>query len=123
MKQRSSKLTKKLARQHTNLDALLDKSMQKPVVKKSYEDYSATLEAARLIQEMRHGAGLTQTQLASKLGVSQTVIGRIESAKAKRGPTVTMLERIAKACHYRMDLAARPVSEAGQETFHVEVSR
>ena len=77
-------------------------------VKASFEEYSMAMEAARFIKAMRTHAHLTQTALAKRMNVSQTVIGRLEQGKGKRGPTVEMLAHIARACNYNFVLSATP---------------
>ncbi len=63
--------------------------------------YRAALERARLrvaiaraIKTARERAGLTQAELAQELNLPQSVIGRLESLKDKRLPSVDLLARI-----------------------------
>ena len=72
-------------------------------------EYKAELDRARLrvaiareIKKAREKAGMTQAEIASILGVPQSVIGRLESLKDKRLPTIDLLARIARATHKRL---------------------
>jgi transcriptional regulator with XRE-family HTH domain len=53
------------------------------------------VRASQLIREARRRAGLTQQQLAERLGSSQSVIARWESGKAR--PSLENLERVVRA--------------------------
>lgn len=67
-------------------------------VKKGYRARNATLQAARFVLELRERNGLTQIQLAERMGVSQAMVAKLESGKSERGPTVGTLSRVATAC-------------------------
>jgi transcriptional regulator with XRE-family HTH domain len=61
-------------------------------------------DAATLIREARHKAGLSQTGLAKRLGVSQSVVERLEHAGSN--PTVDRLDVILWATGHRLVLKA-----------------
>jgi ribosome-binding protein aMBF1 (putative translation factor) len=63
------------------------------------------IDLALLVCEMREDAGLTQTELARKVGTTQSVIARLEDAEYT-GHSLTMLERIAAACGIALKLRA-----------------
>ena len=63
------------------------------------------IDLALLVREMREDAGLTQTELAKKVGTTQSVIARLEDAEYA-GHSLTMLERIATACGMALKLHA-----------------
>ena len=49
------------------------------------------------IKKQREKAGLTQQQLADKIGITMNYLAKIESKKMQRGFTITILGRIADA--------------------------
>ncbi len=57
---------------------------------------------ARQIKVAREKAGLTQAELAEALGVTQPMIGRLESLRDKRIPSVELLAKIAVATKKRL---------------------
>jgi DNA-binding XRE family transcriptional regulator len=57
---------------------------------------------ARQIKVAREKAGLTQAELAKALGVTQPMIGRLESLKDKRLPSIELLARIAAVTKKRL---------------------
>jgi ribosome-binding protein aMBF1 (putative translation factor) len=63
------------------------------------------IDLAILVREMREDAGLTQSELANKIGTTQSVIARLEDANYL-GHSLTMLERIASACGVALKLHA-----------------
>jgi ribosome-binding protein aMBF1 (putative translation factor) len=63
------------------------------------------IDLALLVREMREDAGLTQAELAKKVGTTQSVVARLEDAEY-RGHSLTMLERIATACGVALKLHA-----------------
>jgi ribosome-binding protein aMBF1 (putative translation factor) len=63
------------------------------------------IDLAVLVREMRENAGLTQAELAEKVGTAQSVIARLEDAEYT-GHSLTMLERIAVVCGIGLKLRA-----------------
>jgi DNA-binding XRE family transcriptional regulator len=60
----------------------------------------ARRELARQVYRMRTEAGLTQTELAARLGITQPVVSSIE--KGAKYPTIPTLQRIAEATGHHM---------------------
>ena len=67
-------------------------------------------EISQLVYDARSAAKLTQTQLARKIGTTQSVISRLEDADY-RGHSLTMLQRIAEALD--LDLVVRLSPRSG----------
>src|SRR5258708_29437246 len=61
-------------------------------------------ELAELVYNLRDRAGLTQAELARRMGTTQSSIARIESGGSL--PTVEMLARLARAMGISLRLAA-----------------
>jgi ribosome-binding protein aMBF1 (putative translation factor) len=72
---------------------------------KTFERTLHQIDLARLVREMRKDAGMTQAELARKVGTTQSVIARLEDAEYT-GHSLTMLERIATACGVALKLRA-----------------
>jgi len=66
----------------------------------------AQIELAELVYQMRTQAGISQTELANRMGVRQPFISDIE--RGGRTPTVATLSRIAQATGNRLRLIAEP---------------
>jgi len=57
-----------------------------------------------LIRDARRDAGLTQAELAARLGVSQSAIAKLE--REGSNPTVETLDRTLRAAGFRLQLIA-----------------
>ena len=74
-----------------------------------YQEETANLEVARKIYDLRTSAGLTQRQLAKRVGTTASVICRLEDADYE-GHSLPMLRRIANALNKRLELRFVPAS-------------
>jgi transcriptional regulator with XRE-family HTH domain len=70
--------------------------------------------SALLLQQARRAAGLTQAELASRLGTTQPAIARLESSHAN--PRIDTLARALRACGRELTLGARPDKSSIDET-------
>jgi transcriptional regulator with XRE-family HTH domain len=62
-----------------------------------------------LIRDARRAAGLTQVELAARLGVSQSAISKLE--REGSNPTVETLDRVLRPTGHRLQLIASAWSE------------
>lgn len=69
--------------------------MQDPEFKREYDALEEEFALLTSLARARNRAGLTQEELALRMGTTQSVIARLESGRAK--PTTRTLERYAKA--------------------------
>ena len=69
--------------------------LKNPEVKRDYDALDAEFKLASTIIERRLAKGLSQRQLASRIGTKQPVISRLESGDSK--PTLSLLKRVADA--------------------------
>lgn len=65
--------------------------------RKTFERTLHQIDLALLVRRMREDAGLTQAEIAKKVGTTKSVIARLEDAEYS-GHSLKMLERIATAC-------------------------
>jgi len=68
---------------------------------------SEDLHIAQMIYDARSKAGLTQTQLAGKVGTTQSVISQLEDADYD-GHSLSMLRRVATALQSRVEVRIVP---------------
>jgi ribosome-binding protein aMBF1 (putative translation factor) len=76
-----------------------------------FEEEVINVEAAQLIYEMRTKGGLSQRELARRVGTTASVICRLEDADYE-GHTLAMVRRIAAALNRRLELRAVPIKTA-----------
>jgi ribosome-binding protein aMBF1 (putative translation factor) len=74
-----------------------------PELRRVIADASINAEVAQMIYDARTAAGLTQEQLARRVGTKQPVIARLEDADYE-GHSLTMLRRVADALHKRLEV-------------------
>lgn len=79
----------------SDLQELTNELMKDQEFKKEYELIQPEIDITRAILEARIQAGLTQTQLSERSGISQADISRLE--KGTRNPTLALLKRLADA--------------------------
>jgi transcriptional regulator with XRE-family HTH domain len=79
------------------------------------------MEAAALIRRARVDAGLTQQQLAGRLGVSQAALARLE--RTGTNPTVATLDRVLRATGRRLDMRLGRVDNSIDATLLREALR
>ena len=72
------------------------------------EEETANAEIASLVYNLREGAGLTQKQLAARIGTTASVISRLEDADYE-GHSLSMLRRIAAVLKKRVELRFGPI--------------
>ncbi len=88
-------------------DQLVKKLMQRPAVRAEVEklerEESALLDA---LLKARQAAGLTQAQVAERMGTQAPAVARLERSLAtgKHSPSVATLRKYAKACGKRLVL-------------------
>jgi DNA-binding XRE family transcriptional regulator len=83
----------------------LDELLPTPEARVAFEEKSAALEAAELVRSLRRRAfavegtaGISQEELARRIGTSQARISQIEKGEGRDGPSYALLRRIAYAC-------------------------
>lgn len=70
-------------------------ALKNHVIKKAYKDLGPEFMIAQAVIEKRLEKGLSQSQLAKKVGTKQSSISRLESGHYN--PTLQFLEKVAKA--------------------------
>jgi transcriptional regulator with XRE-family HTH domain len=71
-----------------------------------------------LIREARQSAGLTQHQLAGRLGTTQSAVARLE--RAGSNPTVETLEETLLATGHKLELHATPAPPPVDESLNAQ---
>ena len=101
---RSQKTKKRTSNALALVEGLAGKSQQMADL---VEQEQANLDIARKIYELRSKAKLSQTELARKVGTTQSVISRLEDADYD-GHSLEMLRRIASALEKRIEIRFLP---------------
>ena len=91
--------------------AILDRMAgDSPELKRLTDEARVNAAVAQLIYDSRQKAGLSQAELAERIGSKQTVISRLEDADYD-GHSLTMLQRIAAALGKQVAIEFHDVSK------------
>jgi len=82
------------------------KWMKDPRYRKAYDALEEEFVLASAVIDARNRAGLTQQELARKMGTTQPVIARLESGRVR--PSMGTLERLAEATGSRLLIRFAP---------------
>lgn len=85
----------------SRLQALKARALQNSEVKQAYEELGPEFELIDTLLSMREEAGLTQQQVAERMGTKEGNISRLE--KGKGNPTLKTLLSYAKACGFQLN--------------------
>jgi transcriptional regulator with XRE-family HTH domain len=90
----------------TSLAKLRQKLLTDPEFKAEYDRLGPILTVVGEMIEARRAAGLTQTEIAGRMGTSQSVVARLENGRHM--PTFEMIARYAAAIGHRLDIRLVP---------------
>lgn len=87
--------TKKRLKKNIDFQSYLEEQLKNPEVKKHYDEYGKQLEIAYQVLMMRKKKGMSQAQLAKKIGTTQSNVARLEAGR--QNFTTVTLQKIANA--------------------------
>ncbi|HBK06228.1 MAG TPA: transcriptional regulator [Acetobacteraceae bacterium] len=94
----------------TSLAKLRRDLLQDPDVRAEYDRLGPIFTVVGEMVDARQQAGLTQAEIASRMGTSQSVVARLENARHM--PTFDMVARYAAALGRRIDIHLVPNGQA-----------
>ena len=94
-----------------SLKALKKEAFKDKAVRDEYERLAGEFEFIDQLISMRSKAGLTQDELAKRIGTAKSNISRLE--RGRGNPSWGTLQKYAKACGYRVKLEAVEDEAAG----------
>lgn len=80
----------------------LEKKLKDPKFKKYYDEFGKQLEIAYTILQLRKKQGLSQAELAKKIGTRQSNVARMEAGE--QNFTTEMLQKIATALNRNLKI-------------------
>jgi len=81
--------------------------LKTPGYKEAFDTSQAEFELARQLIETRIKSGLSQGELATKMGTSQSTIARLESGASM--PSMRTLTKFAQATNSQLQILFKPV--------------
>ena len=84
----------------------LAREMKQPGFRRAYEGVSEEFAALDALLDARRAAGLTQAQVAARMGVKQSALARIEASLSSRrhSPSLETLRKYAQAVGRRLEI-------------------
>jgi ribosome-binding protein aMBF1 (putative translation factor) len=104
-----------MAKTNDALKILQQITSEDPEMEEMIKESSLNAELAQLIYRARTQAGLTQQQLANRIGTKQSVIARVEDAEYE-GHSLSMLQKIARALNQRLEVHLIPITSNENHT-------
>ncbi|WP_176715266.1 helix-turn-helix domain-containing protein [Photobacterium damselae] len=83
------------------------KALQNPEVKEAYDDLSAEFELISSLISMREQSGLTQDEVAAKIGTKAPNISRLEYGRSN--PSLKALMSYVLACGFKLNLGFKHI--------------
>ena len=89
----------------SSLQQFKKKALAKPSVRAAYDELAEEFAFLDEVLKARAKAGLTQAEVAERMGTTQSAVARLESASAKHSPSLATLQRYAQALSRRVGLS------------------
>ena len=87
------------------------RALKRPGVKKAYDGLADEFAFLDEVLKARTASGLTQAEVAARVGTTQSAIARLESAGQKHSPSIATLHQYAKAMGYRVRISLEKDSQ------------
>ena len=76
-----------------SLQQFKNKALAKPGVRAAYDELAEEFAFLDEVLTARTKPGLTQAEVAGRMGTTQSAVARLESANAKHSPSLATLQR------------------------------
>lgn len=89
-----------------NHEAALARDLQTPAFRTEWDALADEFAALDVLLEARRNAGLTQAEVAGRMGVSQPALARVEASlgSRKHSPSLATLRKYAEACGKHLEI-------------------
>ena len=94
-------------RKHLDFNEFLKESLKNPKIRAEYEKQQPEFALIQALLDARIKKGVTQKELARKIGTKQSAIARLESGRAN--PSVAFLKKLAQALNSHLEIKFIPV--------------
>lgn len=100
---------------------LKSRALVREDVKAEYDQMNEEFAFLDEFLKARSNAGVTQAEIAERIGTTQSAIARLESGKGKHSPSLATLQKYAQALGCRIEL--RLIKEMGARKTKDRASR
>ena len=91
-----------MKRQHLDFAIWKKEVLKDPALKAEYDRLQPEFAVIRAIIEARRKKGVTQEEIAKRVGTKQSVISRLESGRAN--PSVAFLKKLARSLNTNLEI-------------------
>ena len=88
----------------SSLKQFKHRAFARPKVKAAYNGLAEEFAFLDEVLKARAEAGLSQAEVAARIGTTQSAVARLESAAPKHSPSIATLQKYAKALGYRVEV-------------------
>lgn len=97
------------------------RALERADVKAGYDRLEGEFAFLDEFLKARAAAGITQAEVAERIGTTQSAVARLESGVGKHSPSLATLQKYAHALGYRLEL--RLVQDANAQRLEGLISR
>ena len=83
-------------------------ALSKPEVRKAYDQLADEFGFLDEVLKARTASGLTQAEVAARVGTTQSAIARLESPSGSHSPSVGTLQKYARALGFKLEIRLVP---------------
>lgn len=80
------------------------RALEREDVKTEYDRLEDEFSYLDEFLKARHSSGMTQAEVAQRIGTTQSVIARLESGRGKHSPSLATLQKYASALGCRLEM-------------------
>lgn len=91
-----------MKRNHLNFNVIEKEFLKNPKIKKEFDLLQPQFALIQAVIDARRKKGVTQEELAKKMGTKQSVISRLESGNAN--PSFNFLKKLANALNANLEI-------------------
>lgn len=95
-------MVKPMDRKHLDFEIWEKEALKDPELRAEYDKLQSEFAMIQAVIDIRVKKGVTQKELAQKIGTKQSVISRLESGRAN--PSVAFLKKLAQALNSHLEI-------------------
>ena len=103
-------------------DAFIEKAMKRKGFAEAYDGLATEYALVRELLSARSRAGLTQEEVAERMGTTKSAVSRLEAA-GKNSPSVTTLQKYAQAVGSRVEIRLVPAPGPASRSMRTGTAR
>lgn len=95
------------------LDEMRRRGLRSEAFREGYAARDAIIRLGTLLRRVREASGMTQVELAERVGMTQPAVSRIESGFGPHGPEIDTVIRYVQGCDFELVIGAKHRHTAG----------